>query len=79
MNSQLALIYLLQGELQININSLLSNPNDRKSISSYHSNDRDEVRRAYLQKVSCQPETHVFPQIKMSNYMRCFNESRPLL
>jgi len=32
----------------ININALPSNPADRKPISSYHPNDRDEVRRAYL-------------------------------
>ena len=59
----------------IDINALPSDPVDRKPISSYHPNDRDEVRRAYLQKGPYQPRNHAFPQTKMSNYMRRFNES----
>ena len=40
----------------ININALPSDLVDRKPISSHHPNDRDEVRRAYLQKVLTNPE-----------------------
>ena len=50
---------------------------DRKSILIYHQNDRDEIRRLYLQKNPCQPRNHVFFQTKMFNYMRRFNESCP--
>ena len=59
----------------IDINALPSDPVDRKPISSYHPDDREEVRRAYLQRGPCQPRNHAFPQSKMSNYMRRFNES----
>ena len=59
----------------IDIDALPSDPADRKPISSYHPNDRDEVRRAYLQRGPCQPQNHAFPQTKMSKYMWRFNES----
>jgi len=54
----------------IDINALPSDPVDRKPISSYHPNDHDEVRKAYLRRGPCQPRNHAFPQTKMSNYMR---------
>jgi len=38
----------------IDINALPSNPTDRKLIACYHPDDRDEIRKAYLQKGPCQ-------------------------
>ena len=39
----------------IDTNALPADPAERKPISSYHPNERDEVRRAYLQRGPCQP------------------------
>ncbi|KAL9856982.1 putative transcription factor and/or regulators TTF-type(Zn) family [Arabidopsis thaliana] len=42
----------------INLNELPSDPAKRKSILSYHPNQRDEVRREYLIRGPCQPRGH---------------------
>ena len=34
---------------------------ERDPILSYHPNDRDEVRKAYIQNGPCQPKSHDFP------------------
>ncbi|PNX72121.1 zinc finger MYM-type protein 1-like [Trifolium pratense] len=39
----------------------------------YHPNDRDEIRRAYLQKGPCQPKEHNFPQRQFGSSLRKFN------
>ncbi|KAJ0975429.1 hypothetical protein J5N97_017394 [Dioscorea zingiberensis] len=59
--------------IELNIDDLPSDPGLRKKISDYHPNDRDKVRRAYLQKGPCQPYTHNFPQKKIGNALRRFN------
>ncbi|XLV03805.1 hypothetical protein S245_018142, partial [Arachis hypogaea] len=48
-------------------------PGQRPKISSYHPNDRDKVRCAYLQKGPCQPRTHDFSQTACGSFFRRFN------
>ncbi|KAL1290043.1 hypothetical protein AAHE18_20G100900 [Arachis hypogaea] len=48
--------------IEFEVESLIADPEQRPKISSYHPNDRDKVRCAYLQKGPCQPRTHDFPQ-----------------
>ena len=43
------------------------------NIESYHPNDRDEVRRAYLQKGPCQPRCHDFQQRNIGGRLCWFN------
>ncbi|KAF8114630.1 LOW QUALITY PROTEIN: hypothetical protein N665_0035s0009 [Sinapis alba] len=47
---------------KINLEDLPSDPADRKRISEYQHNERDEVRRKYLTKGPCQPRGHDFPK-----------------
>ncbi|RZC71861.1 hypothetical protein C5167_035007 [Papaver somniferum] len=42
--------------------NLQSDPAMRKPISSYHPNDQDKVRRAYMKMGPCQPKNFPFPQ-----------------
>jgi hypothetical protein len=42
-------------------------------MSDYHPTDRDQIRRAYLQKGACQPFDHDFPRKKFGTTMRRFN------
>ncbi|XP_058217411.1 uncharacterized protein LOC131328486 [Rhododendron vialii] len=59
---------------RIDLNNLPSDPGLRPKILSYHPNDRDDIRRAYLQKGGpCQPIQHNFPQRDISGLLRCFN------
>lgn len=59
--------------LEIDLDSLPTDPGLRKKISDYHPNDRDEIRRVYLQRGPCQPRGHKFPQKKFGNVFRRFN------
>ncbi|XP_015971844.1 uncharacterized protein LOC107495247 [Arachis duranensis] len=61
--------------LEFEVESLIADPGQRPKISSYHPNDRDKVRCAYLQKGSCQPRTHDFPQSACGSSFRRFNPS----
>ncbi|KAL4653987.1 hypothetical protein ACB092_01G345500 [Castanea dentata] len=58
---------------RVDVNNLPSDPRLRKKISFYHPNDRDEIRRYYLQKKPCQRYEHDFPQTKIGGLMRRFN------
>ena len=40
---------------RVDVSTLLSNPADRNPISYYDVNDRDEIRRAYIQRGPYQP------------------------
>ena len=40
----------------------------------YNANDRDRIRRAYLQKGPCQPRDHNFPQKSFGQKLRRFNQ-----
>ena len=55
--------------------NLPSDPGLRPRILEYGPNDREEVRRAYLQKGPCQPHTHSFPQKMIGQVLRRFNPS----
>ncbi|KAK9755784.1 hypothetical protein RND81_01G050400, partial [Saponaria officinalis] len=58
--------------IPVNINSLPSDPADRISIKNYHVDERDMVRRAYLQNKPIQPREHDFPYTDFSGTNRCF-------
>ncbi|XP_023743007.2 uncharacterized protein LOC111891158 [Lactuca sativa] len=49
------------------INNLPSDRADRPRITSYHPNQRDEIRRIYWIKGPSQPKGHDFPSIKIGN------------
>ena len=51
---------------------LPSDSGKRIKISAYHPNDRDKIRRAYLQRGPCQPTQHNFPQRKIGKSLRRF-------
>ncbi|XP_016172802.1 zinc finger MYM-type protein 1-like [Arachis ipaensis] len=59
--------------LEFEVESLIADPGKRPKISSYHPNDRDKVRCAYLQKGPCQPRNHDFPQTTCGSSFRRFN------
>jgi hypothetical protein len=46
---------LKKSHIEINLDTLLVDPDLRRPIYEYHVNDRDIIRRAYLQKNPCQP------------------------
>ena len=46
---------------EVNLYDLPADPGLRKNIYEYDTNDRERIRRAYLQKGPCQPKSHVFP------------------
>ena len=56
------------------IENLHSNPGLREKISSYHSNNHDEIRRYYLQKGSSQLvfQNHDYPRTDFSGKPRRF-------
>jgi len=56
----------------VDLKNLPADPGLRLKISSYHPNDQDEVRRAYIQKGPCQPLGPDFPQREMSG-RNCLN------
>ncbi|KAL4589419.1 hypothetical protein LXL04_002326 [Taraxacum kok-saghyz] len=47
--------------MNIDLNSLPVDLTERKPMKLYHVNQRDEIRRAYLQKGHFQPKGHEFP------------------
>ena len=47
--------------VDFNLENLPSDPELLQKISSYHSNNHDEIRRHYLTKGPCQPVIHDFP------------------
>ncbi|XP_029148764.1 uncharacterized protein [Arachis hypogaea] len=59
--------------LEFNVESLVADPGQGPKISNYDPNERDEVRRAYLQKGPCQPREHDFPQTYFGTSIRRFN------
>ncbi|KAD4178471.1 hypothetical protein E3N88_27062 [Mikania micrantha] len=50
-------------------------PADRKPLLSYNPNQRDEIRRAYLLRGSCQPRDIVFPQTMIGKDKRRFTDT----
>jgi hypothetical protein len=47
----------------------------RPLMSSYHPNDRDKIRREYLQRGPCQLIFHDFPQTFFGDKLRRFNKA----
>ena len=47
-----------QIRVDFNLENLPSGPELREKISSYHTNNPDEIRRYYLTKGPCQPVLH---------------------
>ncbi|XP_038707267.1 zinc finger MYM-type protein 5-like [Tripterygium wilfordii] len=66
---------LNQKQKEIDLEDILADPGLRKPINEYLVNDRDRVRRAYLQKGPTQPHGHMFPQKMISGMLRRFNEA----
>ncbi|KAH7688620.1 Ribonuclease H-like protein [Dioscorea alata] len=64
-----------QAHVEVDLKNLPADPGLRPLISTYHPNDQDKVRRAYLQKGPCQPRNHNFPQTSIGNVLRRFNPS----
>jgi hypothetical protein len=64
-----------KSHIEINPNTLLTDPGLRGPIYEYHINDRDAIRRAYLQKGPCQSSHCDFPQKQFGNIstLRRFN------
>ena len=57
----------------VDLNNLPSDPGLREPISSYHPNDQDNIRRAYIQKGPCQIVPYNLPQTEVGGSMRRFN------
>jgi hypothetical protein len=64
-----------KSHIEINLDTLLANPGLRRPIYEYNINDRDTIRRAYLQKGPCQPAHCDFPKKQFGNIstLRRFN------
>nr|KAJ0213818.1 hypothetical protein LSAT_V11C400223710 [Lactuca sativa] len=60
---------------KVDLNSLPIDPFERPSIEFYHVNQRDEIRRAYLQKGPFQPLNHKFPPHDFGEYCTRLNAS----
>jgi len=60
---------------EVELSALQSDPTERKPISHHHTNEHDEVSRAYIQIGPYQPRNHTFPQRLMYENYRHFNES----
>ena len=59
-------------KIHIDLNNLNSNLRLCENVSSFHPNNQDEWRRAYLQRDSCQPFCHVSLK-KISGALCLFN------
>ena len=57
------------------LDSLPWDPDERKKISQYLPNQKDEVRWNYLTRGLCQPYGHVFQKKKFGTAMSRFNPS----
>uniref|UniRef100_A0A2N9EUU1 TTF-type domain-containing protein n=1 Tax=Fagus sylvatica TaxID=28930 RepID=A0A2N9EUU1_FAGSY len=64
-----------QDRVEINLADLPSDPGLRPRITDYHPNDRDQVRRAYVQRKARQPKEHNFPYKAYGANNRRFNKS----
>jgi len=70
---QLSLISLSQEhQIEVNLEELPLDPGKRIKMSAYHPNDRDRIRKFYLQRGPFQPTKHAFPQRKMGSSLRRF-------
>ncbi|KAK8675962.1 hypothetical protein V6N13_034020 [Hibiscus sabdariffa] len=58
---------------EFDVINLPHDPGKRRKISDFHPDDRDIVRRKYIQKQPCQPSNHEFPKTDISGKNRRFN------
>ena len=58
--------------LGFDVNHLPQDPGERLPIASYHANDQDAVRRAYIVRGAFQPYAHEFPKRKIGDRDRNF-------
>ncbi|KAK9994738.1 hypothetical protein SO802_024441 [Lithocarpus litseifolius] len=59
--------------IEVDVVNLPMDPGLRIKISDYHPNERDQIRRHYLQNKACQPVNHDFPQCQFGKTKRRFN------
>ena len=59
--------------IEVDVANLPTNPGLRIKISNYHANERDQIRRHYLQNKACQLVNHDFPQSQFGKTKRRFN------
>ncbi|KAK1382349.1 zinc finger MYM-type protein 1-like [Heracleum sosnowskyi] len=57
----------------VDIVNLSHDPGKRKKLIDFHPNERDLVRRMYIQRGPCQPVDHVFPKTLFGTKERWFN------
>ncbi|KAK1380391.1 General transcription factor 2-related zinc finger protein [Heracleum sosnowskyi] len=57
----------------VDIVNLSHDPGKRKKLIDFHPNERDLVRRMYIQRGPCQPVDHVFPKTLFGTKERRFN------
>ena len=58
---------------EINVDDLSADPVDQRRMSNYNPNDREKVRRAYLQRGPYQPRGHKFPQKVIGKHKKRFS------
>jgi hypothetical protein len=58
--------------IEVNLDELPLDPGKRIKMSAYHPNDRDKIRKVYLQRGPFQPTKHTFPQRKIGSSLRRF-------
>ena len=63
---------LQQQRIEINLEDFPLDLGKRIKILAYYPNDRDKIRRAYLQRGPCQPTLHNFSQRKIGKSLRRF-------
>ena len=66
---------LKQSCVEINLVDLTTDPGLQNRIMDYNPNDRDQIRRAYLQRGPCQPHMKDFPQTSFGQSVRRFNQA----
>ena len=59
--------------IEVDVANLPTDPGLRIKISNYHANERDQIRRHYLQNKACQPVNHDFPQSQFGKTKHRFN------
>lgn len=62
-----------QTSIDLILRNLPSDPGLRPKMSDYAFNDRDAIRRWYIQNGPCQPVEHIFPQTVFGKKKRRFN------
>ena len=59
--------------IEVDVANLPTDLGLRIKISNNHPNERDQIRRHYLQNKACQPINHDFPQSQFGKAKRRFN------